>query len=333
MSLYLRSLSLQDTSRQDFSENTYHTAEDRFYAVRQPEQDLYSEDRQQRPEQNKFYAGRQLMEQDLYSGDRQQRPEQNKLYAGKQLMQQDLLYAGRQLPEQNKLYAGNQLMEQDLFYAGRQLPEQDKFYAGRRQHDSDVYSGLTSSVKTDRIGPAYWNTDKYADDVYDDRAPPYGKFKNYMDYDKKWDYNNNRQSAYNSFYKNDKVQAYTGQDRWDDQPSKAADQYESTERYDRPLSYDDVHDHAYESFRDQVDRLDVSSNAISDRNDRPRPGVPPGDLPFSMPGFTSILAASLGVRDGEEGGTTTDKEVHQKKRGEVYFKRSFCYRRVIFFTG
>jgi hypothetical protein len=233
-------------------------------------------------------------------------------------MQQDLRYAGRQLPEQDKLYAGKQLMEQDLFYAGRQLPEQDKFYAGRRQHDSDVYSGHSSSVKTDRIGPAYWNTDKYVDDVYDDRAPPYGKSTNYMDYDKKWDYNN-RQSAYNSFFKNDKAAAYTGQDRWDDQPSKATDQYESTGRYDPPISYEDVHDHAYDSFRDQVDRHDSSSNAISDRNDRPRPGVPPSDLPFSVPGFTSILAASLGVRDGEEGGTPRDKEVLQKKRGEVYF--------------
>jgi hypothetical protein len=236
-------------------------------------------------------------------------------------MEQDLLYAGRQLPDQDKLYAGKQLMEQDLFYAGRQLPEQDKFYAGRRQHDSDVYSGPVSNVKTDRIGPAYWNTDKYVDAVYDDRAPPYGKSTNYMDYDKKWDYNNNRQSAYNSFYKNDKAPAYTGRDRWDDQPSKAADQYESTGPYDPPLSYHDVHYHAYESFRDQVDRHDLSSNAISDRNDRPRLGVPPSDLPFSVPGFTSILAASLGVRDGEEGGTPRDKGDLQKKRGEVYFYR------------
>jgi hypothetical protein len=147
-----------------------------------------------------------------------------------------------------------------------------------------------------------------------------------MDYDKKWDYNNNRLSAYNSFYKNDKAQTYTGQDRWDDQPSKEADQYESTGRYDRPLSYDDVHDHAYDSFRDQVDRQD----AISDRNDRPRPGVPPSDLPFSVPGFTSILAASLGVRDGEEGRTPTEKGDLPKKRGEVYFKRSFCCRVICF---
>ncbi len=314
MCLYFRSFPLQDKSRQDFSENTYHTAEDKFYAVRQPEQELYSGDRQQRPEQNKFYAGEQLMEQDLFYAGRQP-PEQNKLYAGKQLMEQDKFYAGRQLPEQNKPSADKQLMEQDLSYAGRQLPEQDKFYAGRRQHDSDVYSGPSSSVKTDRIGPAYWHTDKYSDDVYDDRAPPYGKSTNYMDYDKKWDYNDNRQSAYNSFYTNDKTAAYTGRDRWDDQPSKAADQYESTRRYDRPLSYDDVHDHAYDSFRDQVDRHDLSSNAISDRNDRPRPGVPPSDLPFSVPGFTSILAASLGVRNGEEKGTPRDKEVLQKKRG------------------
>ncbi len=314
MSLYLRSFPLQDKSRQDFSEDTYHTAEDRFYAVSQPEQELYSGDRQQRPEQNKLYAGKQLMEQDLF-------------YAGKQLPEQDKFYAGRQPPDQNKVYAGKQLMEQDLFYAGRQLLEQDMFYAGRRQHDSDP----SSNVKSDRIGPAYWNTDKYVDDVYDDRAPPYGKSTNYMEYDKKWDYNSNRESAYNSFYKNDKAPAYTGQDRWDDQPSKAADQYESTGRYDRPLSYDDVYDHAYDSFRDQVDRHDLSSNAISDRNDRPRPGIPPSDLPFSVPGFTSILAASLGVRDGEEGGTPRDKEVLQKKRGEVYFKGSFCCRRAICF--
>ena len=237
--LYVQCTSVQDIDQNSFVEETFHTAEDRFYAPRLPEE--------------RFYEVKQ--------------------------------------PQQLQ----------------RSPEGKDDFYNFRESSNS------LPDRKSDRIGSAYWKTDPYEDDLpYEREQQPYGQTRNnYDDYNPKWAGNNRDFDS--SYYARPQSGANTFEDRWDDPPTTNTNDF--SQRYD-DLPFGSRYDYApaqvvdrYNAltFREPADRYDLF-NAITDRFDGPSPGGQRNGPGLSLPGYTSILTASLGVQD--EGST--------RKKGESF---------------
>jgi hypothetical protein len=280
---------LQDNGQRQLLEDTFHTAEDRFYAVRPPEE--------------------------------QRGP--------------DRIYAVSPPEELRRPHS-----DVDDAY--------NEVWASR--DDRQGYLGRPDA-KNDRIGPAYWETDRYDDDIY---GAPYDTSRNYIDYNRKWDSGYQESPGGGGYFSRKKIGSSPSANRWDDPHSATSKTGSSSDRwgdphsatsktgsssdrwgdphsvtpknygkYDLPLGirYDHTlaYDEPYGSYGDHVDELD-SSNTI-DRQDRPGSAGEGRDPGFSgVPGYSSLLTATLGVRGEQEEGTTRKKgeSALEARRGTPY---------------
>jgi hypothetical protein len=148
--------------------------------------------------------------------------------------------------------------------------------------DSDTSISLPQDRKFDRIGSANWKTDKYEDHSYVNRLQNYDQKDNYVDYNNKWEKRNILMGRRNA----NRGQSEPRADYWKD----TSDAVESP--YDYQLR--DRHDYSqYDRY--DLPSLDRSDYMLADRLDAA--GGSRKEPVFSLPGYTSLLAASLAVKE------------------------------------
>jgi hypothetical protein len=177
---------------------------------------------------------------------------------------------------------------EDRFYAVRPpepLPlqiaddENNPFFE-RRNSASDSF---LPDRKLDRIGSANWKTDKYDDHSYINRLPNYDQKEINVDYNRKWDHRNIEATRKNI----NRGGSESRVDYWNEPSEAVYNPYDV--KYDWQLRNDYS---PYASNRYDLPNLDRSDTytTLADRLDEVKPGG-------SVPGYTSLLTASLGVKE------------------------------------